>query len=116
MPYPQIVEYNEAIQHPAQAFVDPELRQGSVRENSLGLPLVLSGGFALTYTVTTPRRKCAVRCFHREIPSIEQKYNAISKKLRSLSNGFFVTFDFQKPGIKIRQDGFPIVRMDWVAR
>jgi hypothetical protein len=31
-----------------------------------------------------------------------------------LGNGFFVTFDFQKPGIKIRQDAFPIVRMDWV--
>src|SRR5882762_3333574 len=100
--YPQIVEYNEAVQHPAQAFVDAELKQGTVKENNLGLPLVLSGGFALTYTVTTPRRKCAVRCFHREIPSIEQKYSAISKKLRASGNSFFVNFDFQKPGIKIR--------------
>src|SRR5438874_12960284 len=114
MPYPQIVEYHEAVQHPSQAFVDPELKQGAVAENNLGLPLVLSGGFALTYTVTTPRRKCAVRCFHREIPSLEQKYNAISKKLRSLNNGFFVNFDFQKPGIKVGTNAFPIVRMDWV--
>src|SRR5258708_2741450 len=114
MPYPQIVEYHEAVQHPSQAFIDPELKQGTVAENNLGLPLVMSGGFALTYAVTTPRRKCAVRCFHREIPAIQQKYNAISKKLRSLASSFFVDFDFQQSGISVRQQVFPIVRMDWV--
>jgi hypothetical protein len=114
MPYPQIVEYHEAVQHPSQAFTDPELKQGAVAENNLGLPLVMSGGFALTYAVTTPRRKCAVRCFHREIPAIQQKYDAISKKLRSLTNGCFVYFDFQQSGINVRQQTFPIVRMDWV--
>jgi hypothetical protein len=114
MAYPQIVEYHEAVQHPAQAFTDPELKQGAVAENNLGLPLVMSGGFALTYAVTTPRRKCAVRCFHREIPAIQQKYDAISKKLRSLTNGCFVYFDFQQSGINVRQQTFPIVRMDWV--
>jgi len=114
MTYPQIVEYNEAIQHPAQAFTDPELKQGTVKENTLGLPLALSGGFALTYTVTTPRRKCAVRCFHREIPALEQKYSAIAGKLKSAANGYFVDFDFQRAGIKIRQNAYPIVRMDWI--
>jgi hypothetical protein len=114
MPYPQITEYHEAVQHPQLAFVDPELKQGTVAENNLGLPLVMSGGFALTYAVTTARRKCAVRCFHREIPAIQQKYDAIAKKLRSLSGGYFVDFDFQQSGIRIRQATFPIVRMDWV--
>src|SRR5262249_52312047 len=57
---------------------------------------------------------CAVRCFHREIPAIQQKYDAISKKLKSLSNGCFVGFDFQPSGINVRQQTFPIVRMDWV--
>src|SRR5919109_4028337 len=114
MPYPQITEYHEAVQHPQMAFVDPELKQGTVAENNLGLPLVMSGGFALTYAVTTPRRKCAVRCFHREIPAIQQKYDAISKKLRSLPNGWFVDFDFQQTGISVRNQTFPIVRMDWV--
>lgn len=114
MSYPQITEYQEAVQHPLQAFIDPELKQGTVAENNLGLPLVMSGGFALTYAVHTPRKKCAVRCFHREIPEIQQKYDAISKKLRSLTDGFFVDFDFQQSGISVRQQVFPIVRMDWV--
>src|SRR5260370_5462183 len=114
MAYPQIVEYHEAVQHPSQAFIDPELKQGAVAENSLGLPLVMSGGFALTYAVTTPRRKCAVRCFHREIPAIQQKYNAISSELRSLTDKCFVWFDFQQSGISIGGQVFPIVRMERV--
>src|SRR5437016_3054437 len=114
MSYPQITDYHEAVQHPAQAFIDPDLKQGAVAENNLGLPLVMSGGFALTYAVTTPRRKCAVRCFHREIPAIQQKYDAISRKLRSLTDGCFVYFDFQQSGISVRQQTFPIVRMEWV--
>src|SRR6266550_463442 len=114
MSYPQITDYHEAVQHPAQAFIDPDLKQGAVAETNLGLPLVMSGGFALPSAVTTPRRKCAVRCFHREIPAIQQKYDATSKKLRSLAIGCFVDFDFQQSGISVRQRIFPIVRMDWV--
>lgn len=114
MSYPQIVDYNEAVQHPSHAFLDPELKDGSVKENSLGLPLVLSGGFALTYTVSTRVQKYAVRCFHREIPSIEKKYEAIATKLKALGSGYFVDFDFQERGIRIRQDRYPIVRMNWV--
>lgn len=96
--YPQIVEYNEVIQHPATAFVDPELKQGRVRENALGLPMVLSGGFALTYTITTPQRQLAVRCFHRQIPAADQKYAAISQHIEALKSKYFVTFGYLKAG------------------
>jgi hypothetical protein len=114
MPYPQITDYQEAVQHPVQSFTDPELKQAAVAENTLGLPLVMSGGFALTYALTTPRHKCAVRCFHREIPAIQQKYHAIAKQLRRLGNDCFVNFEFQQSGISVRQQLYPIVRMDWV--
>jgi hypothetical protein len=30
MSYPQIIEYYEGLQHPAQAFIDPELKLGAV--------------------------------------------------------------------------------------
>src|SRR4029077_10379521 len=33
--------------------------------------------------------------------------------LRSLTNGCFVHFDFQQSGINVRQQTFPIVRMEW---
>jgi predicted Ser/Thr protein kinase len=112
-PYPQIVEYNEAVQHPSTAFRDPELRQGQVKVNALGLPVALSGGFALTYMMATPGRPVAVRCFHREIPRAQHKYAAISRAVGALKSPYFVGFDYLADGIAIRGGWYPVVKMDW---
>lgn len=112
--YPQIIDYNEAVQAPRHAFTDPQLRLGRVRTSPMGLPLALSGGFALTYQVEAGSRRFAVRCFHRQVPTIERRYRAISSALRGLSASCFVAFDFQPEGIQIRGGHYPIVKMDWV--
>lgn len=114
MPYPQIVEYNDAIQHTQSAFSDPELQRGSVEQTPLGLPLALSGGFALTYKVQSGAKRFAVRCFHREVPEAQAKYAAISTKLKSLASPYFVNFVFDPRGIRVGQVHVPIVKMDWV--
>jgi hypothetical protein len=113
MSYPQITEYQEAVQHPRTAFSDAELQNSTVEVTPLGLPHALSGGFALTYPITTPRRKVAVRCFHRQIPSAEQRYDAIARKLKELNSPYFVNFDYWAKGIRVRGGLYPIVRMDW---
>jgi hypothetical protein len=110
--YPQSIEYNDAVQDP-RTFADPELKTGTVATTPLGLPLALSGGFALTYTVQVGRKKLAVRCFHKEVPDAQNRYAKISAKLRSLSSNYFVNFDFQPNGIRIRGSTYPIVKMDW---
>src|SRR5262249_35507168 len=50
----------------------------------------------------------------REIPSIQKKYEQISKKLKSLHSDYFVNFDFQNPGVKVHKGSYPIVKMDWI--
>jgi hypothetical protein len=112
MSYPQIVDYNDAVQDP-RTFTDPELNAGQVDTTPLGLPLALSGGFALTYTVRTGNKKFAVRCFHREVPDAQNRYSKVSTKLRTLGSNYFVNFDFQPQGIRIRGQTYPIVKMDW---
>lgn len=114
MTYPQFTDFNEALQNPRTSFADSELQGAQADLNGLGLPVALGGGFTYTYPMTTPRRKVAVRCFHREVPSAEQRYDAISKKLGALASPHFVGFDYQPRGIKIRGGGYPIVRMEWV--
>ena len=114
MSYPQIIDYNEAVQAPQHAFTDPQLRLGTVRTSAMGLPLALSGGFALTYQVDAGSRRFAVRCFHREVPTIEGRYGAISSALQRLSAPYFVDFHFQPAGIQIRGGRYPIVKMDWI--
>jgi hypothetical protein len=111
--YPQIVEYNAAVQDPRHTFSDPELKAGRVAETPLGLPLALSGGFALTYTVQSGSKKFAVRCFHREVPQVQNRYAKISSKFRSLASSYFVNFEFQPQGIRVLRQQFPIVKMDW---
>jgi hypothetical protein len=114
MSYPQFVEYNDAVQNPSYSFIDNELKSSAIRTNALGLPLVLSGGLAYTYTASTKNKRFAVRCFQREIPAIEFKYSHISRTLVSLNSPYFVGFRFQRSGIKVKDGVFPIVVMDWI--
>jgi hypothetical protein len=115
-PYPQIVEYNEAVQHPAAAFRDPELRASRVAVNALGLPVALSGAFALTYPMAAPRRRrLALRCFIRAIPAAESKYRGIAGALKGLRSPYFAGFEYLADGIRIRGGFYPVLKMDWVA-
>lgn len=114
MTYPQLIDYQEAVQNPAGTFTDPLLKAGRVAETPLGLPLALSGGFALTYSVQAGSRRFAVRCFHREVPEAQSRYAAISSTLSRVRSPYFVDFDFEPAGIRIRGQSYPIVRMDWV--
>ena len=114
MSYPSLEQYNEALQHPQLALVDPELKKGTIAKNGLGLPLALCGGFALTYTVSTPK-KYAVRCFHKQSNALEGRYRAISSTLRALRSSYFLDFDFQPQGVRIAGNSFPVVKMDWAS-
>lgn len=115
MSYPTLEQYQEALQHPQTAFLDPQLKGGRIRTSGLGLPVAVSGGFALTYAVEVGPRKNAVRCFHREAKGLEARYAAISKKLRALSSPYFVDFEFQPQGVKLNGGTYPLVKMAWAS-
>src|SRR5690242_19773269 len=106
MPLPSIQQYQEILQHPDRAFVDPALAQGRISVSGLGTPRVLSGGFALTYAVETGGRKYAVRCFHREAKDLRQRYGAIAKKLSALASAYFLEFEYQPKGVRVDSDVF----------
>ena len=111
--YPAITEYNQSAQNPGTAFTDPELAAGSLATSALGLPIVIGGGFALTYMVTSKARKIAVRCFHRYVPDLKQRYAQISDAIGGLRSDHFVTFEYQREGVRVRSDLYPVVKMAW---
>jgi hypothetical protein len=115
MSYPTLEQYNEALQHPSLALVDPILKKGTIATTGLGLPLALCGGFALTYTISTAGNKYAVRCFHKQSNRLEERYSAISKRLKSLSSPYFLDFEFQQQGVRVNGAGFPVVKMAWAS-
>jgi hypothetical protein len=114
MPWPLSQDYNEAIQNPAQCFADAELRQGEVETNALGLPAPRSGNFADVYAVVSGQRKWAVKCFTRQIPGLQERYQQISLHLEKQKPSFMVDFVFQEQGIRVRDDWYPILKMQWV--
>lgn len=112
--YPTIEQYQELLQSPQTAFIDPELARGTIPTSGLlGTPQVVSGGFALTYQVKAGATKFAVRCFHKPAAELERRYAAVSKKLREVKSPYFVDFEYQARGIKANGSTFPVVKMAW---
>lgn len=117
MTYPTLERYQEVLQFPKTAFRgDAELAQGSVARDGFGLPLVMCGGFALTYTFTLAKnRKVALRCFHKESKDREDRYTAVSRHLETLRSPYFVRFNFARNGIWVDGTAYPIVKMEWAS-
>src|SRR5256885_11893195 len=87
MSYPSLEQYNNAFQRHATLLVDAELKGGTLSTTSFGLPLVISGGFALTYTITAGQRKYAVRCRSEEHTSeLQSPCNLVCRLLLEKKN------------------------------
>jgi hypothetical protein len=114
MKFPSASRYNEAVQNPNLYFSDPEVKQRRVHSDALGLPEVLSGGFAFTYRFSGTGGDIAVRCFHRNIPDLFERYQAISAFLQKLRSSFFVDFTFAERGVSVDGKDFPVVKMLWI--
>ena len=113
MAYPSFEQYNNALQAHQKLLADPELQRGTVAKTGLGTPLAISGGFALTYTITSGSKKYAVRCFHKESKALEKRYQAIARRLAQLRSPYFLDFEFQPKGISVDGGSYPIVKMAW---
>jgi hypothetical protein len=113
--WPQPVDYKEVIQDPRQCFLDPELRGGWAVESARGSPRAYPGNFSEVYQIRgADGRAWAVKCFTREVDSLEARYQALADHLRQASPAFIVRFDFLRDGIRVRGRWYPIVKMDWV--
>ncbi|MYN46003.1 hypothetical protein GTP23_13185 [Pseudoduganella sp. FT93W] len=115
MTYPSIEQYQELVQSPQVVFTDPALAAGRVRASGLGTPIVVSGGFALTYALEASGTKYAVRCFHRDAPNLEKRYAAISQCLSGLRSSYFVQFEYQAKGLRANGALHPLVKMTWAS-
>ncbi|HTU93697.1 MAG TPA: hypothetical protein VMF69_26695 [Gemmataceae bacterium] len=116
MPWPLSQDYNEALQNPQSSFSDPELRQGQVAVNTLGIPQPCSGNFADVYAVDCPatKTKWAVKCFTREVRGLRERYSEISSYLQQVRLPFTVDFQYLEQGIRIAGRWYPILKMHWV--
>jgi len=111
---PRPDEYQAAVQNPQVAFTDSELRSAKVDTNAWGLPIVASGGFAITYRLKSAQKEWAVRCFHKSVADLRDRYTAISAFLRQHQNGYFTQTEYQETGILVKGNYYPITKMAWI--
>lgn len=116
MSWPLSQDFNEAVQNPATAFSDPDLKGGTIGTNAMGVPIPRSGNYADVYQLTSASgQKWAVKCFTRPTSAgLDSRYAAISEHLQNANLPFTVGFSFLPQGIRVRGQWYPIVKMQWV--
>ena len=114
MPWPTMTDYQDALQTPGLSFADPELKRGVPVTDRFGLPKPVTGGFASVYQVNSGGRKWAVRCFLRYHQDTAQRYASIGRYLRESHLPYMASFQFLEQGIKIRNQWYPVLKMEWV--
>ena len=115
MQYPSFAEYADALQLKLDVVLaDPVLARGTLLRRASGLPVAHGGTFALTFEIETDQRKYALRCFHKRLDALHERYDAITKHLAGVKGPYLVACQFQPQGITTESGTYPIVRMDWV--
>ncbi|QSQ19523.1 hypothetical protein JY651_29920 [Pyxidicoccus parkwayensis] len=119
MKLPSDSDYQAALQHPRQAFADPELRAGVpevMGSGALaGLPRPRAGNFATVYKLRCGERDFAVRCFTRPIQQDQAvRYAEVIRHLSMNWMSSSVEVAFLSRGIQVQGHWFPIVKMEWV--
>ena len=113
--YPTPSDYQEALQVPAAALDDPELQDATPRTNPLGLPQPITGAFAAVFPVTTATdRTYALKCFLKEIPEQQARYEAVADHLDDVDLDALVEFDYQPTGLRVQGTDYPLLKMEWV--
>lgn len=112
--WPTHTDYQDSIQNPHICFEDEALKGGEVGCDMLGLPKVTSGNFACVYSLTTSEGRWAIRCFVRQVLGQQGRYARMAQHLLGLGMGCMVDFEYLLRGIKVANEWYPIVKMQWV--
>jgi hypothetical protein len=121
--YPRVVEYGEALQHPARCFRDPQLRAAVAETDARGLPNHATGGNAAVFKLRLPGGRCeALKVFKYHNPLRAERYRAVSDHLRGVRCRGLVAFDYSPEGVRAPRGAetyrdalwYPTLRMEWV--
>ncbi|MFH9297745.1 hypothetical protein [Streptomyces sp. NPDC017520] len=118
--FPSGAQYAEALQHTQLCFHHPELVGARPELTKLGLPRAISGAFASVFSLTSAvsGRRYAIKCFTRNVPDQERRYQAISARLarldqRELSQPWNLGFEYLADAISVGRDRYPVLKMEW---
>ncbi|MFJ6694581.1 hypothetical protein ACIQM4_00710 [Streptomyces sp. NPDC091272] len=119
-PFPSGAQYAEALQHTQLCFQHPELVGARPELTKLGLPRAISGAFASVFSLTSvdSGKRYAIKCFTRNVPDQERRYQAISARLArldpaELSQRWNLGFEYLTDAISVGPHRYPVLKMEW---
>lgn len=112
--WPTAGDYTEALQHPRLCFSDPELQTGQVDKKLMGMPCGSDGNAAIVFELRCPSNTYAIKCFKRAVSDRQQHYDELSQRLAKISSPYLTQFSYIHDIIRVRNEMFPVVRMEWV--
>jgi PKD repeat protein len=114
-PFPRGPAYQEALQHPRRCFLVPDLQQGTVLTDSLGLPKPIAGNFGAVFRIRMPSGEdWAIKCFTSRASNQERRYEAIGRSLGRVKAPWMTSFRYLPAAIVISDQKYPILRMEWL--
>ncbi len=111
-PTPQ--DYNEAVQNPHACFADPDLKNGRIETNMLGLPRSMTGAFASVYKIVNDDKCWAVRCFLTSRLDQKDRYKHISDFVLFDTLECTIDFHYVEQGVQVKGAWYPCLKMPWV--
>lgn len=108
-PWPQFRHYIDAVARCADAFHDPELRNGVPVQGDHR-----SGGNSIVFHIRSITRHLAVKCFFKHDARRLERYEELSKSIPASVRRYFVEFEYQAEGIKVGNYWYPILKMEWL--
>jgi eukaryotic-like serine/threonine-protein kinase len=113
--YPSAVDYTLALQHPAAAFNDPELRGAVFARGFMG-PEGIAGSSAVVFRAAIGGTDYALRCYTRQDASTPERYDALDDyvTVARLSRyvGAVTWFDDE---VLVKGHRWPVLTMEWIA-
>lgn len=116
--FPFSSDYLEALKNPSICFTDNNLKQAKAEKSSITRrPITFQGTFSIVVKLksTVDNSFWALRCFTRQPDSnIKERYVTLSNYLKNVDIPYFAKFEFIEQGIKVKDNWYPAIKMDWV--
>lgn len=116
--YPSISEYIESIRFAEDNFDRLKHLAPVLKPN--GEPFFSQGNFAVVFKMTDGNGKFyALKCFTRELPGRDERYELICNELQCMQSGFFLSLNYFRAELFVdsantNEELFPVLLMEWV--
>lgn len=117
---PNVVEYDLAVTDLSNSVLSPRFRGGSPRPGGSTLLVeAYPGQWSIVYPIDVNNELAALRCWLRDPADAKARYTGLREFLRKSPHSaqldsYFVDFEYIDRGIRVRNQVWPILYMDWV--